>query len=103
MARANPQMIESALQNPEVQNSLRQHPEMHRQVEQLIGRPLPASVTSATGGGYGVANTAPMAPAAMSGNSFDTQLAQLAEMGFTDRAKCMAALQSSGGDVEVAL
>ena len=56
MARANPQLIEGALERPEVQQALRQHPEMRGQVEQLIGRPLPAALTTAPGGGQDPTN-----------------------------------------------
>lgn len=95
MARANPQLIEEALGNPEVQQALQQHPEMRGQIEQLLGRPLPAAL----------APTAAAAPAlsAPATQTFEAQLRQLAEMGFHDRSACLAALQTSGGDIELAL
>mmetsp|Transcript_84921 Transcript_84921/g.150393 ORF Transcript_84921/g.150393 Transcript_84921/m.150393 type:complete len:481 (-) Transcript_84921:10-1452(-) len=91
MARANPQLIEGALSNPAVQQTLQEHPEMRAQVEQLIGRPLPGAAA------------APQMPPVGAGGGFEPQLAQLAEMGFCDRGACLAALQSAGGDVELAL
>ena len=88
MARANPQLIEEALGNPEVQQALQQHPEMRGQIEQLLGRPLPAALAPP-------AAAAPVltAPATQ---TFEAQLTQLAEMGFHDRSACIAALQTSG-------
>merc|ERR1719491_223136 len=98
MARANPQLVESALSSPEVQQTLQANPEMRSQVEELIGRPLPGNI------GQGTANPV-AAPQMMQANAggFEMQLSQLAEMGFRDRGACLAALQSTGGDIELAL
>mmetsp|Transcript_43963 Transcript_43963/g.121636 ORF Transcript_43963/g.121636 Transcript_43963/m.121636 type:complete len:266 (-) Transcript_43963:199-996(-) len=94
MARANPQMIESALHSPAVQAAMQQHPEMLAQLERAIGRPLQAPSSR---------EASPAAGGATSSSGFERELAQLAEMGFHDRAGCLTALQNAGGDVELAL
>eukprot|EP00929_Paragymnodinium_shiwhaense_P103228 TRINITY_DN66566_c0_g1_i2.p1 TRINITY_DN66566_c0_g1~~TRINITY_DN66566_c0_g1_i2.p1 ORF type:complete len:467 (-),score=106.11 TRINITY_DN66566_c0_g1_i2:30-1430(-) len=95
MARANPGIVESALQNPQAQAMLQSHPEMRQQVEQLLGRPLPAQPAPVA--------AAPAAAAPMTYQGYEAQLQQLREMGFFDQSRCLAALQKHNGDVELAL
>mmetsp|Transcript_81578 Transcript_81578/g.174826 ORF Transcript_81578/g.174826 Transcript_81578/m.174826 type:complete len:245 (-) Transcript_81578:73-807(-) len=88
MIRGNPQLVESALQSPAAQAMLSANPDLQQQVEGLLGHPLVQPAPPPVAG-----------PAAR----FETQLAQLREMGFYDQAACLAALEGSGGNVELAL
>ncbi|CAE8649731.1 unnamed protein product [Polarella glacialis] len=88
MARANPDMVETALQSPGAQAALEQNPEMRQQLEALLGRPLGLRAAL---------------PVETSPEPFGVQLDQLQEMGFSDRAVCLTALQSASGDLEMAL
>eukprot|EP00927_Polykrikos_kofoidii_P070502 TRINITY_DN6684_c0_g1_i1.p1 TRINITY_DN6684_c0_g1~~TRINITY_DN6684_c0_g1_i1.p1 ORF type:complete len:452 (-),score=76.24 TRINITY_DN6684_c0_g1_i1:299-1654(-) len=100
MARANPEAVEEALQSPAVQTAVREHPEMRSQIEQLIGRPIAGLVNGPPVATQGVAVGA---TASVGNDAFEVQLRQLAEMGFCDRAACVAALERARGDLELAL
>eukprot|EP00971_Amphidinium_carterae_P099453 1967526-Amphidinium_carterae.1 len=92
MARANPQLVEGALQNPSVQTALQQNPEMRSQVEQLIGKSV--SIPTAP---------SPPVQSVPSAAALQSELTELAEMGFEDKAACLSALQRSGGDLAKAI
>jgi len=98
MARANPGFIEEALNNPSIQEALGANPSMRQQIESLLGRPLASnsSITSQV--------PAAVAPSPIPQDlQYEPQLAELLDMGFSDRAACIAALQRSNGDVGQAL